>query len=176
MASQQSDPVSPREDELFEQLAFGRTRELELGRAYLVKERKPGKAWTWFAQALDDGFEGLYVTRQHPNHVEKRHAPKTLRVVWLSTTLGRDYVDPHNLGALTTLINGFTEAPRRSIILIDGLEYLLINNDFQRILKFVETLREIVMQRQCVLILSLDERAFDPKEIAFLERNSVILE
>ncbi len=176
VATQQSDSVSPGEDELFERLVFGGRSELELGRAYLVKERKPGRAWHHFARALDDGFEGLYVTRQHPNHVEKRHGPKTLKVVWLSTTLGRDYVDPHNLGALTTLINGFTEPDRRSIVLLDGLEYLMINNDFPRILKFVEYLREIVMQRQCVLVLSIDDRAFDPKEIAYLERNSLALE
>jgi len=52
----------------------------------------------------------------------------------------------------------------------------MINNDFPRILKFIETLHEIVMQRRCVLIVSVDDRAFDPKEMALLERNSVILE
>jgi hypothetical protein len=166
----------PLEDELFETLAFGERHRLECGRSYVVKETRPGRGWEHFSRALEDGFEGLYVTRQHPNHVEKKHGPKTLKVVWLSTTLGRDYVDPHNLGALTNLINAFTEGPRRSIVLLDGLEYLLINNDFPRILKFVEYLREIVMQRQCVLVLSVDDRAFDPKEMAFLERNSVLLE
>ena len=164
------------EDELFHRLVFGGTHRLDTGRSYLVKERKPGKAWTYFAGALDDGFEGMYVTRQHPNHVDKRHGPRTLRVVWLSTTLGKDYVDPHNLGALTNLINTFSKGLRRSVILLDGLEYLMINNDYPRILKFVETLHEIVMQRDCALIVSVDDRAFDPKEMAFLERNTVLLE
>src|SRR5436309_946387 len=124
--------------------------------------RQPGKAWAPLTAALDDGFDGLYVTRQHPNHVDKRHGPKTLKVVWLSTTLGRDYVDPHNLGALTNLINAFTDTPRQTAILLDGLEYLMINNDYARVLKFVEYLREIVMQRKCVLLVSVDDRAFDP--------------
>jgi DNA-binding LacI/PurR family transcriptional regulator len=168
--------VTPDEDELFRQLAFGERRRLEVGRSYLVKERKPGKAWEMFAGAIDDGFEGLYVTRQHPNHVEKRHGPKSLKVVWLSTTLGRDYVDPHNLSALTALINGFAEAGRRTIILLDGLEYLRINNDEDRIIKFVEYLNEIVMQRQSVLVLSVDDRAFESKEMALIERNSVLVE
>lgn len=173
---QQRDPVSKNEDELFEHLAFGRSSQLERGRSYLIKERKPGRAWTRFARALDDGHEGMYVTRQHPNHVEKRWGPKTLRVVWLSTTLGRDYVDPHNLGALTNLINAFTELPRRSIVLLDGLEYLMINNDFQRILKFLEYLNEIVAQRECTLLLSLDDRAFEARELALIERNAILLE
>ena len=164
------------EDKLFHQLVFGGVHRLEEGRSYLVKERKPGKAWTYFTGALDDGFEGLYITRQHPNHVDKRHGPKTLRVVWLSTTLGRDYVDPHNLGALTNLIHTFSEGPHRSIVLLDGLEFLMINNDYARVLKFMETLHEIVMQRRSVLIVSVDDRAFDPKEMAFLERNTLVLE
>ena len=164
------------EDELFRQLAFGEPRRLEGGRSYIVKERKPGKAWDLFERMLDGGYEGLYVTRQHPNHVENAHGPRTLKIVWLSTTLGRDYVDPHNLNALTNLINGFVDPSRRTIILIDGLEYLRLNNEAERVLKFVEVLDEIVMQRQGVLLLSLDDRAFDPKELAFLERNSVVLE
>jgi len=164
------------EDELFRQLAFGKPRRLEGGRAYIVKERKPGKAWDLFEQMLDDGFEGLYVTRQHPNHVESAHGATTLKVVWLSTTLGRDYVDPHNLAALTNMINGFVDSSRRTIVLIDGLEYLRLNNTAERVLKFVEVLDEIVMQRQGVLLLSLDDRAFDPKELAFLERNSVVFD
>ena len=164
------------EDELFRKLVFGGTRRLDEGHSYLVKERKPGKAWSYFLAELNDGLEGLYVTRQHPNHVERHHGPKMLKVVWLSTTLGRDYVDPHNLGALTNLINTFTDAPRPTVILLDGLEYLMINNDYARILKFVEYLHEIVMQRRCILLTSVDDRAFEPKEMAFLERNSVILE
>ena len=168
--------MAHEEDELFRKLVFGGGPRLEEGRSYLVKERKPGKAWSFFSSALDDGFEGLYVTRQHPNHVEKRHGAKTPKVVWLSTTLGRDYVDPHNLGALTTLISVFTEPPQKAIILMDGLEYLMINNDYPRILKFMEYLHEIVMQRRCVLLVSVDDRAFDTKEMAFLERNSTILD
>jgi len=168
--------VANIEDELFTQLAFGKDQTLEEGRSYIVKERKPGRSWDHFTRALDDGWEGLYVTRQHPNHVEKRHGPKALKVVWLSTTLGKDYVDPHNLGALTNLINAFTETARRAVILIDGLEYMMINNEFARILKFVEYLHEIVMQRRCILILSVDERAFEPREMAFLERSTVPLE
>ena len=175
-ARQREASVAKNEDEVFAQLAFGKRQQLDEGRSYMVKERKPGKAWQRFTDALDGGCEGLYITRQHPNHVEKRHGPKTLRIVWLSTTLGRDYVDPHNLGALTNLINGFTEAPRRTIILLDGLEYLMINNDYARLLKFIEYLHEIVMQRRCILLLSVDDRAFDPREMAFLERNAIVLD
>ncbi len=93
------------------------------------------------------------------------------RVIWLSTTLGQDYVDPHNLGNLTNIVSAHLDEHPKSVILLDGLEYLMINNDFPRILKFVEYIHEIVMQRKALFLISLDQRAFEARELALLERN-----
>ncbi len=118
----------------------------------------------------------MYITRQHPNHVLRAHAGKEIRVVWLSTTLGRDYVDPHNLNSLSNLVANFVSDGSRAVILLDGLEYLMINNDFPRILHFLEFLNEQVAMKRATLILSVDERVFDSKQLAYIERNTVALE
>src|SRR5439155_1217615 len=82
-------------------------------RAYLVKEKKPERALAVFQQAIDAEWRPLYITRQHPNHVIRRRGDKDIRIVWLSTTLGKDYIDPHNLNSLSNLIGNFlNEAPR----------------------------------------------------------------
>src|SRR2546430_13733230 len=85
-----------KEDELLKDLLFGKKKDLEEGRAYLRKEKKPEKALAAFQQAVDAGWRPMYITRQHPNHIVRRRGDKDIRVVWLSTTLGKDYVDPHN--------------------------------------------------------------------------------
>ena len=164
------------EDVLLMSLLFGKQKELEEGRAYLTKEKKPERALAYFRKAVESGFRPLYVTRQHPNHVLRAHAGKEIRVVWLSTTLGRDYVDPHNLNSLTNLVTNFVADAPRAVILLDGLEYLMINNDFPRILHFLEYVNEQVAMKRAVLILSVDDRAFEPKELALIERNTVTLE
>ena len=43
----------------------------------------------------------------------------------------------------------------------------MINNDFARILHFLEYVNEQIALRRAALILSLDERAFDAKELAY---------
>lgn len=160
-------------DELLRSLLLERDKRVfKEGHSYFLREKKPKKGFSYLLQLIDEGYCGLYVTRRHPDHIERKHGSGYMRIVWLSTTLGRDYVDPHNLGSLTNLINSFVEENRKSVILLDGLEYLMINNDFQRVLKFVEYLNEIIMQKKSLLIVSIDERAFDPRELALLERNA----
>jgi hypothetical protein len=164
------------EDELLKDLLFGKKKDLEEGRAYLVKEKKPEKALAAFDQSIDSGWRPLYITRQHPNHVARRRGDKDIRVVWLSTTLGKDYIDPHNLNSLSNLIGNFLNDGPRAVILLDGIEYLMINNDFARILHFLEYVNEQIALRRGVLILSVDERAFEAKELAYIERSTVSID
>jgi pentatricopeptide repeat protein len=164
------------EDDLLKSLLFGKRRDLEEGRAYLLKERKPDRALAYFRRIMERGFRPMYVTRQHPNHIERTHGGKEIRVVWLSTTLGKDYVDPHNLNSLTNLVANFVGDGGHAVILLDGIEYLMMNNDFARILHFIEYLSEQIAIRRAILLLSLDDRAFEPKELALLERNMVVVE
>ena len=164
------------EDELFTSLLFGRRKELEDGRSYVVKEKKPEKAFALFISLLEKGYRPLLITRQHPNHVRKAHLGIDIRAIWLSTTLGKDYIDPHNLNALTNEILTHIAGGGKSAVLLDGLEYLMINNDPPRIWKFLEYLNEVVAQTAAILLVSVDDRAFEPRDLALLERNAVVLE
>lgn len=163
-------------DDLFNKLVFGETTgTTKPGYTYVIKEQRPKKAFTHFWEKMEDGYKGLLITRQHPDHVEKKHGPAELKILWLSTTLGKSYVDPHNLGSLTNIISRFVDDGPRTVIMLDGLEYLLVNNDFSRLLKFIEYINEIVMQKKSLLLISIDQRALDDREMALLERNAEVI-
>jgi len=164
------------EDELFTSLLFGRRKELEDGRSYVVKEKKPEIGLALFLSLVEKGYRPLLITRQHPNHVRKAHSGVDIRAIWLSTTLGKDYIDPHNLNALTNEILAHIGGGGKSVVLLDGVEYLMINNDPPRLWKFVEYVNEVVAQTSAVLLISVDDRAFEPRDLALLERNAVVLE
>ena len=164
------------EDELFTSLLFGRRKELEDGRSYVVKEKKPDIGLALFLSLVEKGYRPLLITRQHPNHVRKAHIGVDIRAIWLSTTLGKDYIDPHNLNALTNEILAHIGGGGKSVVLLDGVEYLMINNDPPRLWKFVEYVNEVVAQTSAVLLISVDDRAFEPRDMALLERNAVVLE
>jgi hypothetical protein len=163
-------------DDLFNKLVFGETgRDIQPGYTYVIKEPKPEKAFTHFWEKIENGYKGLLITRQHPDHVERKSIHGELKVLWLSTTLGKSYVDPHNLGSLTNIISRFVESGVKTVVMLDGLEYLLVNNDFARLLKFIEYINELVMQNKALLIISIDQRALEEREMALLERNAEVV-
>lgn len=168
--------MGSKDDDLFRSLLLGHKRELEDGRSYILKERKPEKGLDLLSTLAKQGYRPILITRQHPNHVQKSHEDARFRAVWLSTTLGKDYVDPHNLNVLTNVILSHIAGGGKSAILLDGLEYLMINNDTTRVIKCLEYLNEVVAQTAAILLISVDERAFEPRQMALLERHAVVLE
>jgi len=159
------------EDENYIELFLNSKRyELEEGISYIVKEKRNVKGMELFTKSIARGYHGLYITRQHPKHVTKNHQTDGMEIIWLSTTLGKNYVDPHNLAALISKIKSFVEKNESSIILIDGIEYLMINNEYIRLIRFIEQIKELTANMNFIFLISVDEDAFESKEMSFLER------
>ncbi len=113
--------------------------------------------------------QGFVVTRRYPNEIRKTYYVQTTPILWLTTVAGPENMDPAKLNMLTDYIVSFMEKSQNGVVLIDGLEYLVTSNDFQRVLKAVDRWTEVAMTSNVRLIISIDGRAFDPKELALLE-------
>ena len=156
----------------------GRTKSVRLkaGSIYLVKERKPAVSLKLFEKAVGMGLPGLCITRQHPNRVKETIDLPNTKMIWLSQTPGKGNHNPTDIGALATLISSFIEKHKKSISLIDGIEYLVINNGFQQVLKFTELINEQVMQSESLILIPISQNTLSDKEMALLERNVESLE
>lgn len=148
----------------------------EEGLCYVVRERKPFLAYRLFESLLADAVPGLCVTRQFPDKVREGFELKDTRVLWLSHTPGKDHHNPTSIGTLATIISSFIERYDRCVVLIDGLEYLVINNGFQQVLRFAEHINEQVMQSRSTVLTPISPNAFSEKELALLERNVEVIE
>ena len=149
---------------------------VEEGLCYVVRERKPFLAYRLFESNLSDEVPGLCVTRQFPEKVRDAFDLKDTRILWLSHTPGKDHHNPTSIGTLATVISSFIERYKRSVVLIDGLEYLVINNGFQQVLRFVEHINEQVMQSRSTVLIPISPSAFSEKELALMERNVQVIE
>ncbi len=144
---------------------------MEEGVCYVVKERKPLLAYRMFEGSIAEGSPGLCVTRQFPEKVRDAFELGETRILWLSHTPGKDHHNPTSIGTLATVISSFIERYKKCIVLIDGLEYLVINNGFQQVLRFVEHINEQVMQSKSTVLIPISPNAFSEQELALLERN-----
>ncbi|HYT00271.1 MAG TPA: DUF835 domain-containing protein [Thermoplasmata archaeon] len=151
--------------------------ELEKGACYLVKEKKPDLSFRLFELLLGQHTPGLCITRQYPERVRRERGLTDVRIIWLSHTPGEDFHNPTAIGTLAKVIQKFIEDSNgEGAVLLDGLEYLIINNGFLQTLMFVEHVNEFVMQRRAVIVLPVSPETLEEKELALLERNVKVLE
>jgi len=150
--------------------------ELRRGFSYLVKETKPNKSFEIFVDQVTHNIQGLCVTRQHPTNIRKEWGLEKTPIIWLSNQLGKVYVNPSNIGILSDTIIRFVEKSGDGVILIDGIEFLIVNNDFDKVLRMIHHVTEAVMENRSRLIVSVDPRTLETRELALLERNMEIIE
>ncbi len=119
--------------------------------------------------------QGLLVTRQHPLKIRSEFYLQTTPIIWLSSVAGSENLDPAKLSLLTDMLVNFMERSQNGVVLVEGIEYLVSSNDFPKILKAVDRWAEAAMESATRLIISLDPRVFDSREIALLEKGKEII-
>ncbi len=150
--------------------------ELRRGLSYIVKEQKAVRSFEIFTDQVTHNIQGLCITRQYPAIVRQEWGLEETPIIWLSNQLGKVYVNPANIGILGDTIIRFIEKSDDSVVMIDGIEFLIVNNGFEKVLKMIHRITEVVMEYKSRLIISVDPRALDTREIALLERNMEIIE
>ncbi|HDP96975.1 MAG TPA: DUF835 domain-containing protein [Euryarchaeota archaeon] len=119
--------------------------------------------------------QGLVITRKHPNETRAEYFIQTTPIVWLTSIPGKDNMDPAKLSLLTDMIVNFVEKSHNGVVLVEGIEYLITANDFQRVLRAIDRWSEVVMSNASRLIISLNPNAFTERELAFIERNREVV-
>ena len=158
-------------------LGVSRKYDLRAGRAYVVEEAPPHISFDAFVNVLSSdggggpGPSGLVVTRQHPDMVREKYGLENTPIYWLATRAGEMVLSPTNLGILTHMLVKFVEETPSGVILLDGIEYLVSNNDFTKVLRMIDQVNDHILQRGCRMVIPVDPRAFDKKQLALLERN-----
>ncbi len=164
-----------------EESGLGITRKYSLtrGRCYIVEESPPNISFDAFVNILSTPEEGgcgrsvgLAVSRQHPDFIRQKYGLERTPIYWLATRTGQEVIAPTNLGILTHTLVGFIDENQCAVILLDGIEYLVSNNDFNKVLRVIDQVNDHIAQSKSIMIIPVDPRAFDQKELALLERNT----
>lgn len=144
--------------------------DLPAGNSYLMKEPKAEKSFEIFTDLVTHGIEGFCITRLHPSIVRKRYGLEKTPILWLSRQERlEDCITPSSLGVLADTIADFVGKSWNSVVLLDGLEYLILNTDFSRILKMCYDIDKTIREKKSRLILSVNPLLLEKDEIALLE-------
>ncbi|OPY32652.1 MAG: hypothetical protein A4E32_01234 [Methanomassiliicoccales archaeon PtaU1.Bin124] len=168
--------ISPvHEDRVCAPPGAHRLPEVQYGSGYLLESKSSESAYGIFLRELEKGCEGLIVTREHPEHVREKFRLAKTPIIWLTTHPGPGRIEPTNLSVLQHTISEFLRKGSRPVLLFEGLEYLMVNDKFDKVVQLCQMVRDEVMVQEGVLIIPVDAEAFTQREIALLERDLNVL-
>lgn len=143
--------------------------ELESGRSYLFESKGPEGMYNALLNRMVEGLPALIISRTHPDQLRSRYELTRTPFLWLAETPGPNNVHPGNLQMLTHMTTEFLRKGP-SLVAIDGMEYLLVNNDIIRVLKFLGQLRDMAVVEGAILLVTVDPMALSERQRAILER------
>ena len=144
--------------------------DLRDGTAYLLQGPSPAPAYALLRHALAKR-SGLVIGRAPPADLRRRHALKaSVPVYSLTRTAGEGHLMPTNLGAILDAVAKHLAANPGGAALLDGLEYLLMENEFPKMVRLLQKLAETAAVHRGVVLIPFDLNSVTPQRDAQLTK------
>ncbi|MCX6651485.1 MAG: DUF835 domain-containing protein [Methanomassiliicoccales archaeon] len=148
---------------------FRHVPSLDKGRSYLFESPNPERMFDSVVYEMSEGMSALIICRTHPDHLRAQYRLTKTPIIWLAQNPGPDRVDPSNLQLLSHMaLEYIKKGP--SLVAIEGLEYLIVNNELNKVLMFLGQLRDNIIVEGCILLVTVDPRTLTDRQRAILER------
>ncbi len=136
----------------------------------LIKEKRPERSYRVFLSLLAEKRVGLIITRSHPDIVREEYRLEKTPVIWLARQPGPNRIEPSNISILKHAVNEYLRQGEKAVVIIDSLEYIMENNDSDKVMRMLFDLRDEIIMTDSTLIISLDPDTIESQKMAFLER------
>lgn len=144
---------------------------LEQGYSYVIKEEIPDQAYDIFKDAVKHSVPSLCVTRDYPEKVRERYDIKTVPFLWLSMDQEKPFArDPTNLALLYSDVKTFISENKHCMVLLSGLEYLISQNDFPKVLKFLQHVNDKIAVTDSIMITPISPLTLPESQLKLLEK------
>lgn len=119
--------------------------------------------------------KGLVVTREFPDKVREKHGLQVTPIIWLTEAPGERRIAPTSLAVLADTLIRFMESNPNSIVLIEGIEYIMTFNEFKKVLRSLDSLSETAWITKARLLVTVSPKAFEARDLALLERDRKVV-
>ncbi|QLH75218.1 MAG: DUF835 domain-containing protein [Methanomassiliicoccales archaeon] len=141
------------------------------GNSYLMQMDDTAQAYEIFLEQVSLGRRGMIIAREYPEKIKKKYGIDHIPFLWLSFEREKKYTrEPTNIPLIYSEVKNFLDTTPKAIVLLSGIEYLISQNNFVKVLKFVQLLNENVSTTDGILLLPISPNTMNQKEVALLER------
>ncbi len=144
-------------------------KELEPGKVYLVKDENDAQAFEYFIGTLNRGFAGLGFAREHPEKVRKKYGLSKTSLIWMTKNKAEGVPCASDISTIFSLIGEFMKKSRKSVILVERADYLIMEGGFEDFMKKLYEMKDAMHSSESIAIFSLNPSLVDAKQLKALE-------
>ncbi|NQV08838.1 DUF835 domain-containing protein [Candidatus Woesearchaeota archaeon] len=158
-----------------EEIQRDNKQETEESYCYLIEEEDTTTSFSIFSNLMDKGYKGLCISRESPQHLLNRHYIDEAEIKWLTTMKAEDAVGPTDIEEIYNMIEEFVDINDRSVIILDGLYYLIVNSSFEQVLLLLQYLKDKISTTNSILIAPMDLGVLDRKQGVMISKELVVI-
>jgi len=164
-------PVVTEEEKVAAEGADMRVK-LQRGYNYLIFEEATLETYEMFRGVLADGIPGICITTTFPTKLKRQYDLAEARIFWLSEADSKvESFRPKRLDfEITRTINDFIKTNEESCLLLDGFEYLVLENGFENVMKFIKKVNDLASMSNATVIVPINPNAFSREEMTVLTK------
>lgn len=144
---------------------------LERSSCYMINAKNPNRGMDALAEATSMDMKTMVISRHSPAKLPRIEEMPAIKTIWLSSLKQEGSFEVQDIDQLQGVIESFYSSTGGAILL-DGLDYLVKNNDFQIVLRMVQNIRDCALVNAGIIILSLEYGSLGSHEINLLEREA----
>jgi len=127
-------------------------------------------AFETFEEHVMNGMQGLCITTVFPKEIRRRYRLEKTPIAWLSNQKVRDQFVIDNIHELSILITDYLRNNKKSLVLIDGIDYLISNHGFEPVHHFLLSKRCEIESSGSILIIPFPKSSLNPEEMILIMR------
>lgn len=156
---------SKKEIEVFSPQKF----EIPAPGVYMVPRQETDNEYNIFVDYVFHGITGMVLTRNHPDEIREKYSLKETNIIWISDTADGQLKSISTLSDVSILIGEFYKHNKKSVVLLDGVEYLVARNGFESVYQLLQQKRDQALASKGFCIIPVKIEAFEKKDFALLE-------
>jgi hypothetical protein len=134
-------------------------------RISLLVEGYPRLGFQLYSRLLKTGVDGVCVSRMHPEYVMQKYDLPEARCFWLSSCKGKDVMQPKVLSQISKSLRGAIKQGKQTAVFLDGLEYLLLYNDLNKVMGFLRDMEASLLKQNAEMLVSIDPLTFEQRDL-----------
>jgi len=158
------------------------TRDIELhgkmleGCGYLVTSKNIKSSIDLFVNLILTGHKGLLISRSTPSIIKSTLPDiNNLKTILLSQAKQKRFHSISNLEMLKKEIHEFIKTNNNSIVLIDGVHYLLTRFSFEEFISTLYEINDLISSYKSILFVRVDPTTIATQELAIFENELQLL-